>query len=231
MACCRPSSAGCSTSPTTSTAARWCRTRESSATTATTRTSWWPPTRAPPPSRTSRTGSRSRRASGSATPSPPAARPATTTRRWASPRAVHAKSVKRHFRELGRDIQSEDFTAVGIGDMAGDVFGNGMLLSFIRLVGAFNHRHVFIDPDPDPERSFAERKRLFELPGSSWADYDPEAISAGERLRAHGQVDFAVGRGARGARHRGRVAQAERADPGAAGRPSTCSGTAASGRT
>ena len=75
------------------------------------------------------------------------------------------ESVKRHFRELGRDIQSEDFTVVGIGDMSGDVFGNGMLLSrHIRLVGAFNHRHVFIDPNPDPERSFDERQRLFELP-------------------------------------------------------------------
>ena len=97
------------------------------------------------------------------------------------------ESVKRHFRELGRDIQSEDFTAVGIGDMAGDVFGNGMLLSrHIRLVGAFNHRHVFIDPNPDPERSFEERKRLFELPGSSWADYDarrsrPEAAFSSAR--------------------------------------------------
>ena len=90
------------------------------------------------------------------------------------------ESVKRHFRELGKDIQSEDFTVVGVGDMSGDVFGNGMLLSpHIRLVGAFNHRHVFIDPDPDAERSFEERKRLFELPGSSWADYDTEAISAG----------------------------------------------------
>ena len=90
------------------------------------------------------------------------------------------ESVKRHFRELGKDIQSEDFTVVGVGDMSGDVFGNGMLLSpHIRLVGAFNHRHVFIDPDPDAERSFEERKRLFELSGSSWADYDTEAISAG----------------------------------------------------
>ena len=90
------------------------------------------------------------------------------------------ESVKRHFRELGHDIQTEDFTVVGVGDMSGDVFGNGMLLSpHIRLVGAFNHRHVFIDPDPDRERSFEERQRLFELPGSSWADYDTEAISAG----------------------------------------------------
>src|SRR5215211_31100 len=90
------------------------------------------------------------------------------------------ESVKRHFRELGHDVQSDDFTVVGIGDMAGDVFGNGMLLSrHIRLVGAFNHRHVFIDPNPDAERSFDERRRLFELQGSSWDAYDREAISAG----------------------------------------------------
>ncbi len=90
------------------------------------------------------------------------------------------ESVKRHFRELGRDVQSEDFTVVGIGDMSGDVFGNGMLLSrHIRLVAAFNHRHVFIDPNPDPERSFEERKRLFEQPVSTWDDYDRDAISPG----------------------------------------------------
>jgi glutamate dehydrogenase len=90
------------------------------------------------------------------------------------------ESVKRHFRELGHDIQARDFTVVGIGDMSGDVFGNGMLLSrHIRLVGAFNHRHLFIDPNPDAERSFEERKRLFELPGSSWDDYDRDAISPG----------------------------------------------------
>jgi glutamate dehydrogenase len=90
------------------------------------------------------------------------------------------ESVKRHFRELGRDIQSEDFTVVGIGDMSGDVFGNGMLLSeHIRLVAAFNHREIFIDPDPDPAIGFAERRRLFELPRSSWSDYDAEKISEG----------------------------------------------------
>ena len=90
------------------------------------------------------------------------------------------ESVKRHFRERGRDIQSGDLTVVGVGDMSGDVFGNGMLLSrHIRLVGAFNHRHVFIDPSPDAARSFEERRRLFELPGSSWDDYDPDLISAG----------------------------------------------------
>ncbi|HEY6798399.1 MAG TPA: NAD-glutamate dehydrogenase [Kineosporiaceae bacterium] len=90
------------------------------------------------------------------------------------------ESVKRHFRELGKDVQNQDFTVVGIGDMSGDVFGNGMLLSeHIRLVAAFDHRHVFLDPDPDPAASFAERSRLFALPRSSWADYDPSVISPG----------------------------------------------------
>jgi glutamate dehydrogenase len=90
------------------------------------------------------------------------------------------ESVKRHFRELGTNIQEEDFSCVGIGDMSGDVFGNGMLLSrHTRLVAAFDHRHIFIDPDPDPEKSFAERERLFHLPRSSWDDYDRSLISAG----------------------------------------------------
>ncbi|MDT7725544.1 MAG: glutamate dehydrogenase [Actinomycetota bacterium] len=90
------------------------------------------------------------------------------------------ESVKRHFRELGKDTQTEDFTVVGIGDMAGDVFGNGMLLSeHIKLVAAFNHMHVFLDPDPDVASSFAERRRLFELPRSSWDDYDRSLISEG----------------------------------------------------
>ncbi|MFE2988251.1 NAD-glutamate dehydrogenase [Streptomyces sp. NPDC059262] len=90
------------------------------------------------------------------------------------------ESVKRHFRELGTDTQTEDFTVVGVGDMSGDVFGNGMLLSeHIRLVAAFDHRHIFIDPRPDAATSYAERRRLFDLPRSSWADYDKELISAG----------------------------------------------------
>ena len=89
-------------------------------------------------------------------------------------------SVRRHFRALGVDVQHEDFTVAGIGDMSGDVFGNGMLLSrHIRLVAAFDHRHVFLDPDPDPARGFEERARLFALPRSSWEDYDPALISAG----------------------------------------------------
>ncbi len=90
------------------------------------------------------------------------------------------ESVKRHFRELGVDTQTEDFTVVGIGDMSGDVFGNGMLLSeHIRLVAAFDHRHIFIDPNPDAATSYAERRRLFELPRSSWEDYDKELLSPG----------------------------------------------------
>lgn len=90
------------------------------------------------------------------------------------------ESAKRHFRELGVDVQNTDFTVVGIGDMSGDVFGNGMLRSrHTRLIAAFDHRHVFIDPDPDPEASFTERERLYGLPTSSWADYNTELISAG----------------------------------------------------
>jgi glutamate dehydrogenase len=90
------------------------------------------------------------------------------------------ESVKRHFRELGVDTQEEDFTVVGVGDMSGDVFGNGMLLSsHIRLVVAFDHRHIFIDPNPDAHASFNERRRLFDLPRSSWADYNASLISEG----------------------------------------------------
>jgi glutamate dehydrogenase len=90
------------------------------------------------------------------------------------------ESVKRHFRELGTNINTTDFTVIGIGDMAGDVFGNGMLLSdHIKLVGAFNHHHIFLDPNPDAKTSFKERQRLFNLPRSSWEDYDASLISAG----------------------------------------------------
>jgi glutamate dehydrogenase len=90
------------------------------------------------------------------------------------------ESVKRHFREEGTDIQRTEFTVVGIGDMSGDVFGNGMLLSpHIRLLAAFNHLHVFLDPDPDPQVSLAERRRLFALARSSWSDYDTSLISDG----------------------------------------------------
>lgn len=89
-------------------------------------------------------------------------------------------SVQRHFREIGKDIQQEAFSVVGIGDMSGDVFGNGMLLSpHIQLVAAFNHQHIFIDPTPNPQSSYTERLRLFELPRSGWGDYDLKLISPG----------------------------------------------------
>lgn len=90
------------------------------------------------------------------------------------------EAVKRHFREMGKDIQTQPFTMVGVGDMSGDVFGNGALLSqATRLVAAFDHRDIFIDPAPDPATSWAERKRLFDLPRSSWQDYDKSLISEG----------------------------------------------------
>lgn len=89
-------------------------------------------------------------------------------------------SVQRHFREMGVDIQTTDFSVVGVGDMGGDVFGNGMLLSeHIRLLAAFNHLHIFVDPEPDAAASYVERKRLFDTPRSSWADYAEELISEG----------------------------------------------------
>ncbi len=90
------------------------------------------------------------------------------------------EAVKRHFRELGKDIQTEPFTVVGCGDMSGDVFGNGMLLSKqIKLLAAFDHRHIFLDPNPDPAKSWAERARMFALPSSSWDDYNRKLISKG----------------------------------------------------
>jgi glutamate dehydrogenase len=95
------------------------------------------------------------------------------------------ESVKRHFRELGVDVQSDDFTVVAIGDMSGDVFGNGMLCSpHIQLLAAFNHAHILLDPNPDPAVSYAERRRLFELERSSWTDYDRSLISAGGGVHA-----------------------------------------------
>jgi len=95
--------------------------------------------------------------------------------------------VKRHFREKGKDIQEEPFTVVGIGDMSGDVFGNGMLLSRqIRLIAAFDHRHVFLDPDPDPATTYAERERMFALGRSSWSDYDPSLLSEGGMIVPRG---------------------------------------------
>ncbi|MGW3624521.1 NAD-glutamate dehydrogenase [Streptomyces sp. NPDC000880] len=103
------------------------------------------------------------------------------------------ESVKRHFRELGHDTQTQDFTVVGVGDMSGDVFGNGMLLSeHIRLVAAFDHRHIFIDPNPDAAPSYAERRRLFELPRSSWADYNKELLSQGGGIHSRSAKSIPV---------------------------------------
>lgn len=90
------------------------------------------------------------------------------------------EAVKRHFREMGKDIQNEDFTCIGVGDMSGDVFGNGMLLSkHIKLLAAFNHLDIFIDPEPDTSKSFKERERMFKLPRSTWQDYNSKLISKG----------------------------------------------------
>ncbi len=103
------------------------------------------------------------------------------------------ESVKRHFREMGVDCQTTDFTCVGIGDMSGDVFGNGMLLSrHTRLVAAFDHRHLFIDPTPDAATSYDERARLFTLPRSSWADYDASLISPGGGVYARTEKSIPV---------------------------------------
>lgn len=102
-------------------------------------------------------------------------------------------SVQRHFLQLGVDVQREDFSVVGIGDMAGDVFGNGMLLSeHICLVAAFNHMHIFIDPNPDAAKSFAERKRMFALPRSSWEDYNSDLISAGGGIFSRGAKSIVI---------------------------------------
>ena len=103
------------------------------------------------------------------------------------------ESVRRNFRELGLDTQSSEFSVIGIGDMSGDVFGNGMLLSpYIRLVGAFNHQHIFLDPSPDAAESLAERERLFALPRSTWADYDRRLISPGGGVYAREAKSIAV---------------------------------------
>ncbi len=103
------------------------------------------------------------------------------------------ESVKRHFRELGLDTQTTPFTCAGVGDMSGDVFGNGMLLSpHTLLVAAFDHRHIFLDPAPDAAATFAERERLFKLPRSSWADYDVKLISEGGGVHARTAKSIAI---------------------------------------
>jgi glutamate dehydrogenase len=109
-------------------------------------------------------------------------------------------SVQRHFLEMGKDVQTQPITVAGVGDMSGDVFGNGMLLSkAIKLVAAFDHRHIFIDPNPDPQISWAERKRLFDLPRSSWKDYDESKISPGGGVFARDQKSIPLSKQARAA--------------------------------
>ena len=127
-------------------------------------------------------------------------------------------SVRRHFRELGVDCQNEDFTCVGVGDMSGDVFGNGMLCSeHTRLVAAFDHRDIFVDPDPDAATSFVERKRLFDLPRSSWQDYDTSLISEGGGVWSRSAKSVPVSKQMREALgHRGVRAEAGPDDAGRA---------------
>ena len=136
------------------------------------------------------------------------------------------ESVKRHFREMGVDTQTEDFTVVGIGDMAGDVFGNGMLLSpHIRLIAAFNHMHIFLDPDPDAASSWAERQRMFNLPRSSWDDYDKSLISEGGGVFSREQKSIPISPqvrarpGPRRGRHRVDPARSGQSHPQGTRRP------------
>ena len=134
------------------------------------------------------------------------------------------EAVKRHFREMDVDITRTPFTVAGVGDMSGDVFGNGMLRErTIKLVAAFDHRDIFIDPTPDPEKSFAERARLFALPRSSWQDYDKTLISAGggvfprsaKEIRLSSQMQELLGLHGR----QGHAAAGDERDPEIAGRP------------
>ena len=134
------------------------------------------------------------------------------------------EAVKRHFREIDIDIQTTPVTVAGVGDMSGDVFGNGMLLSRkLKLVAAFDHRDIFLDPDPDPEASFVERERLFDLPRSSWQDYDKALISKGGGVFPRSAKSIPLSRrGPRAARHRqgrGDARRGDERDPQGAGRP------------
>ena len=113
-------------------------------------------------------------------PSHPVGPSATTTRKHAITARGAWECVKHHLTALGIDPEQDTYGVAGIGDMSGDVFGNGLLLMRkAKLVAAFDHRHIFLDPDPDAERAWQERSRLFALPRSSWSDYDPACISRG----------------------------------------------------
>ena len=133
------------------------------------------------------------------------------------------ESVKRHFREMDVDISKTTFTVVGVGDMSGDVFGNGLLREkTTKLLAAFDHRDIFIDPSPDPEKSFAERARMFALPRSSWQDYDKKLISAGGGVFPRSSKEIALSKEAQGviglAKDKGDAAGDHECDPEGAGR-------------
>ena len=188
------SSTGCSRSPTTSTAARSCRRRTSSGTMPTTPISSSPPTRARRPSPTPPTAIALKRgfwlgdafASGGSAGYDHKAMGITARGAW--------EAVKRHFREMDVDIQSQPFTVAGVGDMSGDVFGNGMLLSpCIKLVAAFDHRDIFIDPDPDPAAiAWRSAGGSSTLPRSSWQDYDRALISKGGGVFSRAEKQIAL---------------------------------------
>ena len=198
------------------------------------RTSSSRPTRAPPRSRTPPTRSRSSTASGSATRSPPAAPRATTTRRSASPPAAPGRASSATSASSAATSTRARSRSSGIGDMSGDVFGNGMLLSRqIQLVAAFDHRHVFLDPSPDPAASFAERERLFALgAGTSWMDYDRAADLAPAAACGRAPRSRCRSRPRRAPRSASRPSRSTRTSScgRSCARPSTCSGTAASAR-
>ena len=202
---------------------RACRPTTSCATTATIPISWSPPTRAPRPSPTSPTRISQEHgfwlgdafASGGSAGYDHKKMGITARGAW--------EAVKRHFREMDVDIGTTPFTVVGVGDMSGDVFGNGMLReTTIKLVAAFDHRDIFIDPDPDPAKSFAERQRLFDLPRSSWQDYDKALISKGGGVFSRSLKEIALSPEAQAvlglAQGQGDAAGGDERDPEGAGR-------------
>ncbi len=198
------SSARCCSSPTISSATMWCRRPIRCGTTATIRISWWRPTRARRPSPTPPTRCRRKRAIGSATPSRPAAARATTTRRWASRPAAPGKRSSAISARWTSTSSREPVTVAGVGDMSGDVFGNGMLLSRkLKLVAAFDHRDIFLDPDPDPETLLRRARAPVRPAPLELAGLRQGADLEGRRhLLAQRQIDSALRGSPRAARDR-----------------------------